>query len=291
MENLYIIANPVAGAGKCMGMLKEFLKLLDKSDIKYTLMKSRKKGHCAQLARYAIEEGADCVAIAGGDGTVREVLGALLYEDVKLLILPFGTGNDFARYLNLSDNPLELFEILKRQRYREIDAAMANDSFFLNVAGFGFDVEVLIQTEKFKKRFRDRIAYVFGLIRALVHLKGHKVAVKINGQNFILKSVLIASVGNGSYIGGGMAAHPRAEIDDGLLDVCIINDVKLYRIPKVLLSFIKGNHLELKETKYFRTNFVKMYSENELPVQLDGEIIEKTPVGFKILQNSIKLMI
>lgn len=289
MQFCFLI-NPVANAGKCLEKFAAVEELLQKRGVSYRVECSKRPGDITLLAKEAAIRKEDCVVVVGGDGTVREAVEALTYSETALCILPFGTGNDFAKTLGITESPSEGVERLLRGESAYIDAAKANTSYFLNVAGFGFDVEVLLQTERYKKRFKAKSAYIMGLLHALVHLKPYRITVEGTEQGRQY-AAMIASVGNGRYIGGGMAAHPGADVKDGLLDVCIMHNVKKRRVPPVLTRFVKGRHIGLPETAYYRAKTVTITAETELPVQLDGEIIEKTPVTFQVLPNAIRLIL
>lgn len=284
------IINPAAGTGECLKKYKIAKCLLHQHKITFNEKVSEYRGHIPVLIEQALFEGADTIVIVGGDGTIREAIPALVYKAVDVFMFPFGTGNDFARFLGIASEPGETVRQLLCSQVRQIDAAKANESYYINVAGFGFDVQVLINTERFKKKFKNSTAYLFGLVSALVHLKNYDVTLETaNGTK--QRWAMIVSAGNGSYIGGGMAALPQADISDNKLDICVMHNVKKRRVPPVLLKFLKGKHVDLPETDYFRTDTVTARTEVPLPVQLDGEIIEKTPVTFQVLPGAIRMLL
>lgn len=289
MENLYFIMNPTSAAGKCKQRFEQAREYLESAGITGTLLETTHSGHGAELAQQAVSEGAECITVVGGDGSIREIASVIAKTDVKLCIFPFGSGNDFARALNIPTAPTKAAEQLISGSVHEIDAASVNDEIFMNVAGFGFDVEVLVQTEKYKKRMGGQAAYVFGLLQALLHLRPFSIKYSHDGEEVEMDS-FIATVGNGKYIGGGMAAHPRADEADGLLDVCIIESLKKRKVPAVLLKFLKGKHLDLPVVRYFRTKEITIECAEEAIVQLDGELIEKTPAMFKVHEKAVKLI-
>lgn len=290
MKKLYMIINPVSGAGKSHAKLEVSEGILTKSGIEVTRLYSKQKGDFPSLVDHAIAEGADTIGIVGGDGTMREAVSALVGREVNTCLFPFGTGNDLALALKIPTDPIACTEKFLTGKPHKLDAGMVNDNYFLNVAGLGFDVEVLIQTEKYKNRFTAKSSYMMGLIHALLHLKAHKVTIKYNGREENFKS-LIASVGNGRFIGGGMEAHPRAKPNDGLFDLCVIHNCKGLKIPPTLLKFLKGRHLDLSVTRYAQSTQFEITSDEELPIQLDGEIIEKTPAIFKLLPEALTFIL
>lgn len=289
IKNLYFIVNPVSAAGKCFERFKEAERYLSRHGIKGKALLTEHSGHGVELSKQALSEGADCIVVVGGDGSIREVSSEIIGTDTKFCIFPFGSGNDFAKAIEIPDEPEKAAEQLISGSVHEIDAASVNGVPFMNVAGFGFDVEVLVQTEKYKKRMGGKTSYMFGLIEALTHLKAHKIRYTVDGK-IKEEKALIASVGNGKYIGGGMCIHPNAIADDGLLEVCIVKDMKKRKILPALMKLLKGKHLALPVVEYFRTTEIDIECDDEMIVQLDGELIEKTPASFKIIPKGIKLI-
>ena len=290
MKKIYIVINPVSGGGKCGEKVDAAVKLLEKAGITCHKLYSQRIGDMPRLIHQATLSGADCVTVAGGDGTMREAVEALVYKDIPAFLFPFGTGNDLALALGISPDPALCVQQLLNGSVQKLDAGMVNDSYFLNVAGLGFDVEVLIQTERYKKRFKAKSAYMLGLLHALLRLKQTSVTIR-HGDTEMRFEAMITSVGNGRFIGGGMEAHPRATPLDGYFDLCVIHDLKKRQVPGTLLRFLKGRHLDLPAAYYTRGTEFWVNAEQELPIQLDGESIEKTPAIFKILPGAVSFIL
>ena len=125
-------------------------------------------------------------------------------------------------------------------------------TFVENVSGFGFDVDVLLKHEKYKKRFKGMLPYLLGIVDALTHLRTLHLTLH-DGERVWKKDALIVSVGNGAYIGGGMKATPFADPFDGLFEVSVVSSISRAKFLRLLPSFIKGEHTGLPEVEYFRT--------------------------------------
>lgn len=288
-KRVVYVVNPTSAAGKCDERFKLAYDFLKQNGRAGEVLRTEHSGHAEELTKKAIAQGAECVAVVGGDGTVREAGSALINTGVPMCVLPFGSGNDFSKVLGLPTDPIAAAKQLLTGSIESIDAASVNDIVFMNVAGFGFDVEVLVQTEKYKRVLGGKLAYIFGLLQALIHLKGIPVSFEHDG---VLKKLnaFIVSAGNGRYIGGGMPAHPLSDISDGLLEICVIQHVKKRKVPALLMNFMKGKHLDSKDCVYFRTKEISFECGVDSIVQLDGELIGKTPCTFKILPNAIQLV-
>lgn len=286
----YFIVNPIADGGKVNDKFSELRRYLDAHGADYGFKLTEKPGQSTELAEQAYSEGERFIVSVGGDGTVNEI-GAALYtkKDAVMGICPFGTGNDFARALKLPSEPEEIGRILIGGAPRRVDIGMADGKPFTNVAGFGFDVYVVINTERYKNRFHGMLPYLLGIVRTMLHIKRIPVKVIADGQE-IEDTILLISVGNGSHFGGGMAALPNADPSDGLFDVCIVKSVSFFRFLSLLPLFIKGRHLGKKPVRYFRAKEVRLECERG-PLQLDGELGEYAPVTFSIIPGALNVML
>ncbi len=286
----YFIVNPIAGGGSVIEKFTELKRYLDERGIDYEVKLTEEAGQSTALAEEAYSSGERYIVSVGGDGTISEIASALCTkDDVIMGICPFGTGNDFARALHLPSDPAEIGGILADGAPRPVDIGMAGSKPFTNVAGLGFDVDVVINTERYKSRFHGMIPYLLGIIRSMMHLNRVPVKVTADGQVFEDR-ILILSVGNGSHIGGGMAALPNADPSDGLFDVCMIKGVGLFTFIRMLPSFIKGKHVGKKPVNYFRAREVRIEC-GRAPLQLDGEIGEYAPVTFRLIPGALKIML
>ena len=287
----YFIINPIAGGG---GVLDKFaeakavLNINNDEDCIFTEHEHQAK----QLAESAYQNGERFIVAVGGDGTVNEVASALYDKpDAIMGILPFGTGNDFAKAVNIPSEPEAAARVLTDGAAHRMDVGLANGTPFINVAGIGFDVDVLINTEKYKKRFhKGMLPYFLGIIKTLLHIKKLPAVITSDGKEQ-QKNILLCAVGNGTHYGGGMAVTPKALTDDGLFDVCVIKNACLPRLLLILPGFIKGRHLKSKLVDYYRASEVKINCAR-LPLQLDGEVgVEHAPVEYKILPQALNMML
>jgi len=168
-----------------------------------------------------------------------------------------------------------------------MDAAMANDLLYFNVAGFGFDVDVLRYVEIYKKRMKNgSLAYLRGLLTALLHLNSRKTKISWPGGS-MEADVLIIAAGNGTHFGGGMMVTPKADPFDGLLDICVITNISKLKAYMILPKFMKGEHLSTKYVTYFKTTELTAVCEPASLLDVDGDILPGTPVTFKILPKSL----
>ncbi len=289
MATLHFIFNPVAGNGLSKKKFESMRALLDERGIAYTVAVSEYAGHARLLAGEAAQRKPDCIVAVGGDGTVQEVAAAMIGSGIPLGVFPCGTGNDLVRALHIPSDPALALDVLLNGQVRSLDAGEVNGKLFFNVAGLGFDVDVLIYTERYKKRFRGLAAYLLGLLRALTGLALKHVCIR-TGEETIECDALVVEVGNGTHFGGGMHVTPLADPCDGLLDVCIIRDITKLTVLRVLSRFVKGKHLDLPCTTYFRATELTVTSDPSSPLQLDGEIMNQTPARFRVLPSVLPVL-
>ncbi len=291
VSRIHVIWNPIAGNG---GGARTF-SLLDarirELGISYSQAESLYAGHAVELAKQALIDGHELIIAVGGDGTVREVAGVLIGTDVPLGIIPSGTGNDLARPLGIPRDPLSALDVALSGIKRRMDAGTANGELFFNVAGFGFDVDVLDYTEIYKKKYKNgSLAYLRALLAAIKGLKLRKTRIETDEGAFE-KNVLLLAVANGTHFGGGMCVAPTADPFDGALDVCVAHDVNKLTLLRLLPKFMKGKHLGLPYITYFRTKKLTAACEPVSRVETDGEAVSVTPVTFEIVPAAISVMV
>lgn len=284
----YFIVNPIAGGGAAAEKFERVRRILEEKKVEYGFCFTEGAGQSTALADKAYEDGERFIIAVGGDGTINEVASSLYTkEDAVMGICPFGTGNDFARVLGLSADPDIAANTLLSGTPVLVDMGLANGKPFINVGGLGFDVDVVINTERYKGRFKGMLPYLLGLVRSMTHLKPTPVRITADGK-VIEENVLLLAVGNGSHFGGGMAALPEANAQDGLFDVCVVKGVNFFTFISLLPLFIKGKHLGKKPVTYFKAKEVSVECEKK-PIQLDGELGEYAPVTYKILPGALKV--
>ena len=290
MKRLYFIVNPVAGAGRAGSGFRQICGELDRRGMDYGFEFTRGPGHGAALAKEALSRGEEYIIAAGGDGTVGEVASAMAGSGRIMGILPLGTGNDFSKALGLCTDPLGALDTVLQDNPVPTDAGMANDRLFVNVAGMGFDVDVLLNVDKYKEKFRGMLPYLIGIAKSLMGLRSLHLTID-DGERKFSRDVTIISVGNGTHFGGGMNVTPHADPRDGLLDICIVRKVSKLRFMRLLPLFIKGRHTHRKEVEYFRAKEIFVECDKPCIIDCDGELINSTPVRFRILPGALNLLV
>lgn len=251
-------------------------------------------GHAQILAKEAVSACHDIrLYSVGGDGTLNEVLNGIAGSQTELGIIPCGSGNDTVRSLYTITDPIRLIEILPLSPSVMLDLGKLNDKYFLNIASIGFDAEVVLKGQIFKRYpfISGSMSYILGVLTCLIRLKKYKLRFQINDTPSFEKEVLLSIFANGSYYGGGMKAAPRAEMNDGLLDFYLVDALSRLKILKFFPAFQKGLHESMKEVTLSRGTKILIESDTPFPVNIDGEISKETRAAIDLLPGSLQVII
>jgi diacylglycerol kinase (ATP) len=285
----FFILNPIAGRGRSVRAMQRIKEILDEKREKYKVVETEYPGHATVIAKDAVKNGVKRIVAVGGDGTLLEVANGMIGENAVMGIIPAGTGNDFIKAVGIPNDPDTALEILLREKHKRVDIGLADEKrYFLNISGTGFDVEVLKNTEKVKRFLTGLTAYYTAVLMAVFGYRFKKVTLKMEGRT-IEKKVLLVAVANGISYGGGMKVAPEASIEDGLLNVTVVEKMPRWRIPIDLPKFVKGEHETIKYIEKYKCESVTIETEKEEPLNMDGEITGSTPVTFKVVKNAISV--
>ena len=292
MDNILFIINPVAGGGRTKEIIPLIEETMEKHEKDYQIMLTSRPKEAINIAEDNAHKFKTVVAV-GGDGTINEVAKGLIKEKngTSLGIIPGGTGNDLSRSLNIPSNPKEALEILVKGNKKDIDVGLINDHYFLNIASVGLDAEVVINTEKVKKKIKGKIAYVIGLFKTLFRFKNKEVILEIDGEA-CKKDIMLIAVGNGKYYGGGMKVVPMASVDDGHFHMCLIKNVGKFKILFLFPSIFRGKHTKYKKyVEVHKAKDIKIKTEKELYLNLDGEVFPiKNEAFFTIVDYKLNII-
>ena len=265
------IVNPVAGNGKAIKCMDKADEYLNHKQLAFEVVYTKEPGHATELAKKLGSSGeAKAVVAVGGDGTVAEVAAGLLGTGCPLGIVPAGTGNDYRRSLDISDDIVSAVETVIAGKTRKADTVKINGRTFLNIVTVGLDVEVVKRAPKYKL-FGEASYTLAAIDRAFFAKQSH--AKIITDGNEEEKDFLLFAAGCGAYYGGGMNPLPGADPYDGLLDLCLIDKVSTLKILSLLPKYKIGAHIDLPIAHFSRAKNIKIISEMPLSVNADGEVL------------------
>lgn len=282
---LQVLINPIAGNGRAQRIGAQILRVLSEKNIQHDSCTTEYAGHATLLARRAAEAGADSVLAVGGDGTVLETSRGLLGTEAALGIIPAGTGNDMVKTLGVPQKPMEALEHILSHPPRRMDAGTVNGELFLNACGTGFDVCVLNYAQRAKKYVQGLLPYLWGVLRALFSFRSIDACIQ-TAETTLRKPLLVFSIANGRFIGGGIQIAPLACPDDGKLDMLTIDAMPRWRMPLQLVKLLTGKVLSIPGAVHGRVERVCIRAEN-MRVNVDGEIVSLREAVFEILPEAL----
>lgn len=283
MSQTVVILNPAARGEKAKALWEKIRGFSRDSFVRTT----SEAGEAREFARQAVQQGVATVVAAGGDGTVNEVVNGIAGSDVALGLLPIGTMNVFAAELGIPANDLrKCWEIIEAGHTRRVDLPQAGGHAFVQLAGIGFDAQIVKETDwDFRKNFGPLSYLVTATQIASRHPPG--LIVEANGKQ---KRGSFVLVGNGRYYGGPFVIFKNAKLDDGKLDVLIFKNLGYLDIVRYLSGIVFGTHLDMHDVEYFQTRKAVMRSAEEVPVEVDGEVIGNLPMTFRMSSRKLKVL-
>ncbi|WP_051944660.1 diacylglycerol kinase family protein [Verrucomicrobium sp. BvORR106] len=287
-----IIINPAANSTKAAAQMERIRQLQPAPEIHVT----EGVGNARDIAARLAAEGRPIVVAAGGDGTVNEVVNGLASHHLTLAdaskhtalgILPVGTMNVMAYEMGLPGRNLEAcWEVIQSGTTREIDLWQANDQYFAQLAGVGFDAEIVQQTPWEMKRRFGPLSYVMTAARILGQ-EAPVLSVEIEGRPPLFGSVVL--LGNGRHYGGPVRVFRDASNTDGLLDVLILHQRRPLEAFQFLAALVATGYQECNDIDYLQVKSLKVTSEQVVPYELDGELGQNTPVEIKLAPFKLKV--
>lgn len=285
---LHFIVNPVSGRTGCEKTYAKLHELLTERGIAHKATVSAREGEITDIAKQAVAEGASAVIAVGGDGSLVEAARGLVGSETAMGVIPGGTGNDLALSLGISRDPAAALEIILSGNLRQMDVGRLNGEYFLNVAGTGFDVDVLRNTAKVKRVLTGLMAYGAAVFMSILGTGPKHIRLETPG-GVLERDVLLVAFANGQYYGGGMRVAPEADAFDGLLDICIVNSVPRWKIPILLSRFVKGEHLALPFCEYFKAPWAKIDGDHETVFNMDGDLVGGVPTEIELIPKALKI--
>jgi diacylglycerol kinase family enzyme len=271
----------------------------------------------------------DAILLFGGDGTIHRHLSELVQLGVPVLIVPVGSGNDFARALGLRrvSDSLEAWQEFRAgtTNTRAIDLGIiaplqsaegvpsptestdvAGGRYFCCVAGVGIDGDVAQRANKLPRWLRAHGGYVLSLAPAIFRFAALAMKILTKGvaelgqtpenapETWITRSdqpTILAAFANTPTYGGGMKIAPKAKLDDGLLDLCVIGGMDPFKLFCMFPTVYSGNHLNIREVTYLQANHVRLLTEHPLDVYADGEYVCRTPVEITVERGALRAIV
>ncbi len=290
-RRIKVILNPTAGGGRAQKFFPLIKQGLLERGVSFQIQFSENAQHAAFLARQAQSEGFNVIASAGGDGTAHYILQSLVGRRSALGFIPLGRGNDFPRNLGIKEDLEAALNVLAHGKIRRMDVIQINsDSYMAGVGGIGFDSEVNALANKWRFFLKSRAAYVLPVLLKILTYRAKEITLRLD-QEVIAGPILMVAFGNIKSYGKGMQITPLAEFDDGFLDVCWIDPVRLFRLYRFFPLVFTGEHIEMPEVRYYRSTAVEVNSIGPLDLYGDGEFICRTPFSLRLIPQALRVLV
>jgi YegS/Rv2252/BmrU family lipid kinase len=286
-----LIFNPYAGSYAALSkQLEAAAQVWIDQGWQVEMQPTRAAGDGVRLARAAAEQGYGLVVAAGGDGTINEVVNGLAGSSTALAALPLGTMNVWARELKLPLQPRAAAEAMRSWQVRSIDLGLADERYFLLMAGIGFDAAIVAAVRSAEKRRLGMLAYVLRGLTLAAKMRGRRTLLILDGKR-VHARVLMVVIGNSQLYGGLVRITYRASIDDGMFDVCIMKGDGLGSALVHAFSVLGQRYALNPDLEYYRARTVTITARRALPVQVDGDAIGHTPMTFRIAAGALRALL
>lgn len=292
MAGTVVILNPEAGSVKNVAAVIRRIRHLPDVDVRRTA----RKGDAVRFARTALRKGCEMIVAAGGDGTLNEVVNGIgaTNSNVRLGLIPLGTGNDFARTLGLPTDLDEAIAVLAAGHTRAIDLVRVTSDkvrYFVNVSAGGFSGLVNEKLTPAMKKTWGPLAYLRSAVAALPQLRAYRTKVSFDKKKPLTLSLYNVVIANGRYVAGGRQIAPKASIDDGLLDIILIKERPAAELALLAAQVALGNHLSSDAIVFRRAAKVTVNSRPGMWFNVDGELVGNDPATFEVVPRALQFVV
>lgn len=267
-RKVLFIINPVSGVRDKNKTLNTIERHTCTRECEYEILFTQYPRHAFELGQKAVAENIDAVIISGGDGSVNEVASALVNTNVKLGIIPNGSGNGLARHLGIPTDPAKSLDIINRFTPRMIDTYSVNGHFGCNLAGLGYDAKVA--HEFAKQKHRGFFSYVNSALKTFPRYKPLQYQITQNNTPEISRALFI-SIANSNQFGSGAVIAPGAQTDDGLLDICIVKPIPIWIAPWFAISMLRNRSDKTGYVKYIKVTRAIISADQPTELHIDGD--------------------
>ncbi|GAA4783817.1 YegS/Rv2252/BmrU family lipid kinase [Olivibacter ginsenosidimutans] len=287
-KRIQFLINPISGGRKKKGFEQSARKFLNAHLYEAEFKVTEHAQHASDLARKAIKEGVDLLVAVGGDGTINEIAKELLHTAIPLAIIPEGSGNGLARYLQISSDLSTAINKINAGHVSTIDSGLVNGKAFFNVAGMGFDA--LISNRFAENLTRGPVGYLKIVLQEISRYRPQSYTLNIDGK-ILNREAFMISIANSPQYGNNAYIAPGATADDGLLDVCIIKQFPLLQFPVMIYHLFSRTAHQSEYVEIIKGKHIVIERETAGPVHLDGEPLElDRKLTIDVLPSSLKVV-
>ncbi len=295
-RKLIFLVNPISGTSKKDAVLRLITAICTKEKLSFEILPTVAGGNY-DLIKYKIrQERITDIIVVGGDGSVNHVVHALHKESVKFGVIPYGSGNGFAFAAGIPKNINKAVDIIIKGHTKMVDAFRVNGQFACMLSGIGFDAKV---AEDFAtKSTRGLLTYTHQSILNFFKAQPYQFEIVFENISFFTEAFFI-SVANGNQFGNNVTIAPQAHLNDGLLDVVIVQKMNKAKLPFAIIKQLRGNNklqqlvedMSKKTVLYFQTKSLTIRNLKYAPLHIDGEPAETNQeIKFEIINDCFHLL-
>jgi len=292
----FVIVNPAANRGGAAMLIPKLESLFNSKKMAYNLVITKAPEQAIDLAKQAASQDYPIVIAAGGDGTVNEVANGLAGSQTAMGVIPMGSGNDFSKMLALRKTDWEFdLDVILKEKIKKIDLGMMNCRYFASQTSMGFTGRVNNYVKKSPPFLKGYSMFIYSVLKILINYYPHHFKITMQDKdNQIIEregDYTICDVGNCRFQGDGFQITPQAVMDDGWLDVCLVDTVSRSYILRLLPKVMQGKHIGEPPVHMFRVKKITIESDKIIPLHFDGEPNNKyKKVEIKIAPKVLKVV-
>lgn len=297
----HFLINPAAGRGdRTDAMIRRITGACSARKLDFRIYTTARPGDATDYVRRTVTEFPDTphrFYACGGDGTLCETVnGAPTAANAEFTVIPIGTGNDFVRNFTNSENFLDIERHIDGEAVK-IDLLLCNGRSCINMINIGFDCNAAKRTGEIKRSplVPSGCAYAFGVVITLCGHMGTPMHIELGNGEVIREELLLSTVANGGFCGGGFHSNPRASLTDGLFDICAVRKISRAKFIGMIKYYKAGTHLETEKIapylRYYQTDTARFRFEKPINICVDGEIEMSDTVDIRILPAALSFSV
>jgi len=299
-----VVVNPASANGKTGKHWPKTASFFEQEGFSFVYSFTEAPGHATEITRRYLKDGYDLIVSVGGDGTANEVVngffsnGEAIRNSAAVAFVSTGTGRDLSQTIGTPRDSAQAIRHIMRSSLRSVDVGKVSyvnnqgeqeTRYYINVAGLGLDGDTVARVNRTSKALGGFVSFLWAAVVSLFFYKSQKMTVTVDDVLVCDEPIIVVTVCNGSYFGGGMFIAPQALIDDGLFDIIILRNLSKINLLMNLPKVYRGSHLDHPLVISLRGKHIMVRSEGNTLLNLDGEQPGRAPVEIELLSSAINL--
>ncbi|MFA7227442.1 MAG: diacylglycerol kinase family protein [Melioribacteraceae bacterium] len=294
---IFYLNNPAAHGGRGKKYFLSIINEFDKYNVDHDSVQTSYAGHATEIIGKLNFEKYDGIAVSGGDGTIFEAINGYFANNsavrIPLGVIPIGRGNAFARDLDLYPEKWEeAVKAVAAGKKKKVDVGLCRTDnskfYFINILGLGFVTDVA--NTAFRLRIFGHLSYILGVLYRTLFLKAYPMKLEIDGKKYERENVF-AEISNSRYTGKDFLMAPAARLDDGKLDLTLLNKLTRVKLLQCLPKIFTGDHIKMKEVECFTAKRIVIETNPFKNLTPDGQLTGRTPIEIECLPEAIEVFV